>query len=158
MSVKSLQGRRTENTLLVLSYTMPILHQPRLKLRTKCVVAGVKHKSPKQCWNLGDQSHRLSLSLLGASSADIGSRSTSQSNTVTATNGIQSLSAAEFIADNNIPTRTSTSSKREANTESSSPGVDSKNDRTETTQTIPVIDTRLICNSVQSAQNVNVNT
>ena len=81
MSVKSLQGRRTENTLLVLSYTMPILHQPRLKLRTKCVVAGVKHKSPKQCWNLGDQSHRLSLSLLGASSADIGSRSTSQSNT-----------------------------------------------------------------------------
>ena len=80
---------------------------------------------------------------LGASSADIGSRSTSQSNTVTATNGIQSLSAAEFIADNNIPTRTSTSSKREANTESSSPGVDSKNDRTETTQTIPVIDTRL---------------
>jgi len=104
------------------------------------------------------QSQSADVLSLGASSADIGSQSTSRSNTVTTTNGIQSVPAAEFIADNNILTRTPTSSKGEANMESSSPGVDSKNDRTETTQTIPVIDTRLICNSVQSAQNVHVNT
>lgn len=97
---------------------------------------------------------------LGASSTDICSQSTSRSDTVTntATNGIQSVSVTEFIADNNILTQTSTTSKGESNMESSSSGGSSKNDRTETTQTIPVIDTRLIGNSAQSAQNVqNVN-
>jgi len=104
------------------------------------------------------QSQSANVLSLGASSADIGSQSTSLSNTVAATNGIQSVSTAEFIADNNVLTRTSISSKVEASMESASPGVDSKNDSSETTQTIPVIDTRLICNSVQSAPNVNVNT
>ena len=104
------------------------------------------------------QSQSADVLSLGGSSADIGSQSTSLSNTVTAINGIQSVSTAEFITDNNALTRTPTSSKGEASMESASSGVDSKNDSTETIQTIPVIDTRLICNSVQSAQNVNVNT
>ena len=128
--------------------------------KSKTVLEFRRSKSSSQ-----SQSQSGDVLSLGASSTDICSQSTSRSDTVTntATNGIQSVSVTEFIADNNILTQTSTTSKGESNMESSSSGGSSKNDRTETTQTIPVIDTRLIGNSAQSAQNlqnvqnVNVN-